>query len=37
LLLGRLCVYPTRPADVEVYEPMILWADVTPQLHASPV
>ena len=35
LLIGQLCVYPARPLDVEVYVPMILWADVTPQLPSS--
>jgi mannosyl-glycoprotein endo-beta-N-acetylglucosaminidase len=35
LLLGQLCVYPARPADTEAYEPMILWADITPQLPSS--
>lgn len=32
LLLGQLSVYPARPDHVEPYEPMILWADLTPQL-----
>jgi mannosyl-glycoprotein endo-beta-N-acetylglucosaminidase len=37
LLLGQLCVYPMRPVDIEVYEPMILWADITPQVPNSSI